>query len=908
MPWKNFPLLFLFIGLLSCDTEPQVAVTGNYDARWENVSTPMTPSASQLSALAALQVGNPDVAADFDPKTGVARSLYNHVGYLTEPSPQAAFDVARDFVNDHLELLGLTREDVDNFEITDIVPSRISGAKHYYLRQRHQGIAVYGAQLQINVNREGRILSLHNAFSPNLAAAVPVALPSLAAEKAVEIAAQHLGLTFRAAPKVLAKSNAQPQQTSLAAAGISTKPIEAELMWLPVASGQVALVWKFEIWAPTGHTFDLMVDAQTEKVWTRFDRELEAHHRVFAQPIESPNHTLQSPSADARTLIQDPVEPQASPWGWHMLAGTNSRQLLGNNAQLSTDIPENTPAIPACLWLAGSETDLVCDFPLDLAKTPEAYTDAAANNAFYWVNLVHDVQYQYGFDESSGSFQMENYGRGGREGDPLLVYFDRNRSMGNSLGKISVTPDGDAGTTMVLSFATNQATGEQRSTALDAGIVVHEYGHGVSERLVGGPSSVYECLNNLQTPSEGISDWLALVYTARASDRPEDARGIASYLKFQAANGRGVRRQPYSLDSSVNSRTYYDVVTSQGVHAVGEIWAQATWEMYWALVKRHGFSTDLRNASGGSGNQRALLYVTEGLKNTPCRPSFIDMRQAIIDAATDHYDGEDVCLMWEAFAAFGLGTDAKSGYIDERARKYDGQFPQNGFFIPSLCKGKAPVAIPPLPSVVTAKLGQTWRLVVGMWDPNGGDASALRYSIGGTIFQPRSPTTITELSRPLPNLRALEITWNVPFEFPMPGTLQFAVSNSLNQSTTLHLQIDKAHCDPNDNGCFPNPFDSNAPPALTLPQREYSVHKNNTLIFTVESRDPDGDTVQLTAYNLPQTAEFKQVAVGPDHTQGEFKWKPAGIEVTPGRYRLLIVANDPDFAWDAEEVFVTVRE
>ena len=56
-----------------------------------------------------------------------------------------------------------------------------------------------------------------------------------------------------------------------------------------------------------------------------------------------------------------------------------------------------------------------------------------------------------------------------------------------------------------------------------------------------------------------------------------------------------------------------------------------------------------------------MLYVNEGLKNTICSPAFTDIRNGIIQAAVDNHGGEDVCRMWTAFAAFGLGSNAVSG-------------------------------------------------------------------------------------------------------------------------------------------------------------------------------------------------------------------------------------------------------
>ena len=113
---------------------------------------------------------------------------------------------------------------------------------------------------------------------------------------------------------------------------------------------------------------------------------------------------------------------------------------------------------------------------------------------------------------------------------------------------------------------------------------------------------------------------------------------------------------------------------------MGSRWAQAAWEVYWALVNKYGFDANLYNAAGNAGNQRMMLYVNEGLKNTICRPAFTDIRDGIIQAAMDTHSGQDVCLIWTAFAAFGLGTNAVSGGPN-------GTTPTNGFNVPASCQG-----------------------------------------------------------------------------------------------------------------------------------------------------------------------------------------------------------------------------
>jgi len=133
---------------------------------------------------------------------------------------------------------------------------------------------------------------------------------------------------------------------------------------------------------------------------------------------------------------------------------------------------------------------------------------------------------------------------------------------------------------------------------------------------------------------------------------------MGTYVLGEPLGGPGIRPQPYSTDPAVNDYDYESIRGFSSSHSIGSVWAQAAWEVYWALVDAHGFDPDLYDAMGGSGNQRMILYAVEGMKNTTCNPTFADMRDGIVQAATEFYDGEDVCRIWDAFAAFGLGLDA----------------------------------------------------------------------------------------------------------------------------------------------------------------------------------------------------------------------------------------------------------
>jgi extracellular elastinolytic metalloproteinase len=314
------------------------------------------------------------------------------------------------------------------------------------------------------------------------------------------------------------------------------------------------------------------------------------------------------------------------------------------------------------------------DFALSLAQAPSAYRPAAVTNLFYWNNIIHDVQYQYGFDEQGGNFQVNNYGKGGAGNDSVRA--EAQDGSGTNNANFGTPPDGQRPRMQMFIWT---APTPDKDGDLDASIVVHEYGHGISNRLVGGPSNV-SCLGNTQQAGEGLSDWWALAYTAKQTDMATQGRGIGTYALNQPTTGVGIRQQRYSTDPAVNTWTYQSINGAAVPHGVGSRWAQAAWEVYWALVGHYGFDPNLYVANGNAGNQRMMLYVNEGLKNTICSPAFTDIRNGIIQAAVDNHGGEDVCRMWTAFAAFGLGSNAVSGGPNSLS-------PTNGFAVPPSCSG-----------------------------------------------------------------------------------------------------------------------------------------------------------------------------------------------------------------------------
>lgn len=204
-----------------------------------------------------------------------------------------------------------------------------------------------------------------------------------------------------------------------------------------------------------------------------------------------------------------------------------------------------------------------------------------------------------------------------------------------------------------------------RDSDFDAGVIVHEYGHGVSNRLVDLPTNT-GCLGNQEQMGEGWSDYFGMMMTQRAGDTGAQRRGVGTYLQFEPTDGIGIRNAPYSTDFAINDYTYQTLINQGGTglsipHGVGFVWATMLWEMTWELIGAHGFSPDFYNATGTAGNQIALRLVTQGLELTPCNPGFVDGRDAILAADQAFYGGANRDLIWAAFARRGLGQGASQG-------------------------------------------------------------------------------------------------------------------------------------------------------------------------------------------------------------------------------------------------------
>jgi extracellular elastinolytic metalloproteinase len=215
---------------------------------------------------------------------------------------------------------------------------------------------------------------------------------------------------------------------------------------------------------------------------------------------------------------------------------------------------------------------------------------------------------------------------------------------------------------MTLQEPTNSGP-KYLDASFDNGIIAHEYGHGISNRLTN--PLIASCLRNKEQMGEGWADFFALVTTVEAGDKGTDPRGIGTYAQGETVNGRGIRRFQYSTNRAINPQSYKDIRGNEdanGVvipHPVGEVWVDMLWDLYWKMADKYGFDPNIKNIN--SGNGKAIQLVMQGLKMQGCSPGFIRGRNAILAADSLLFGGANTYDIWDVFAARGLGFYADGG-------------------------------------------------------------------------------------------------------------------------------------------------------------------------------------------------------------------------------------------------------
>ena len=530
-------------------------------------------------------------------------------GHATDPAIAAT-----NFLAAHHDVFQLAASDLSSFVITRVDAEPERNMSHVTLQRTYNGIPVYQGNLTIHMDGgNGVFTAIGDDFYK---IAPPTNSIMLSPSEAALAAGRQVGVAL-----TLSEVASEARGAVYSAPG-TLDPVKVDQRIVQVAEGdnryayQVLLSWQDDNKEQQYQL--LLVDAMDGTQLGMYNLVNTFTGRVFSAAAQ-PTANL---ATDTRTVVSFDGDPTASPSGW---VGT-ARNTVGNNVVAATDLDNNnTVGTNEIQPVANASNSF--DFPFNPTQNASGFRPASVTNAFYLVNQWHDLTYKLGFTEASGNFQTTNFGKGGAQNDPVNV--DAQDGGGTNNANFSTPPDGSRPRMQMFIFTSNGGPTEDGD--FDPTVVWHENTHGLSNRLVNGGST--GCLGGLQSGGmgEGWSDSVAATFLNNPI--------IGAYVTGNATTG--IRRQ-----SMANSTfTYNDVKngTLNEVHAVGELWAAALW--------------DIRNSVGAPTQQQLIV---SGLKLTPCNPTMLQARDAIIQADANINAGANKCKLWAAFAGRLMGTGASS--------------------------------------------------------------------------------------------------------------------------------------------------------------------------------------------------------------------------------------------------------
>jgi hypothetical protein len=640
-------------------------------------------AAERTSALDTLQRDVPGVKVTFD-RLSDAPSRIIAVGRpLTPPAPDLApKQIVASFIDRYPALFGHSSETLEKqARVTMDDATSHSGLKSLVWEQEIQGVRLFRTNFIANLGKEGDLLSLSSRFLSN---PVPNSQsPALQVNEAIILAASTLGDTLTVAQiKPTGQAEGTERRQTFQAEGLSDTL--ALLTYLPMNERQVRLGWDVTLTSVArNEMFRLVVDAVSGDILFRTSLTntiSNATYNVYAdsvtkQPFHSPSPmhpthqtplTTQPPLVARQSVTLSALDTTASPNGW--VADGANPETIGNNVAAHADVDaNNSPDLPRPN--GGATRNF--NFPLDLNLAPSTYRSASIVNLFYVNNWLHDRLYGLGFTETSRNFQTSNFSRGGAQND--AVQADAQDGSGFNNANFSTPADGSPGRMQMFLFT---PTTPDRDSALDHQTIVHEYVHGLSNRLVGGGALISAIVT--RGMGEGWSDFYSIALLAQAIDNPDDTFCFGGYLEYLFNNIEtnyysGVRRYPYSPDKAKNPLTLLDTSFGKArlhdgiffnkmffnfsdqnpseVHNMGEVWCSALLEIRRLLIQKHGFT---------SGNELALQLVTDGMKLCPADPTFLEARDAIVQADLNASSGANSKEIWAGFAKRGFGLSAEN--------------------------------------------------------------------------------------------------------------------------------------------------------------------------------------------------------------------------------------------------------
>ena len=365
----------------------------------------------------------------------------------------------------------------------------------------------------------------------------------------------------------------------------AVKDPEARLVYFQKPDNTITLTWRVETDIMSNWLLTYVDAASKEQVHGVVDYSADASYQVYPWGVNDPG-------VGSRVTVSNPWDTKASEFGWQSDGTTTYSVTRGNNGIAQVN-PSGGTSYLSNYRPSNSAQNFVYPYSPS-TTTPSTYRDASITQLFYTANLYHDLLYELGFTEVAGNFEINNNGQGGSGSDFVILNAQDGSSTNNA--DFSTPPDGQAGRMRMFIWT---YTTPNRDCAFDAGVVIHEYTHGLSTRLTGGPANS-KCLNALESGGmgEGWGDFMATAIRIKAADTRSTNYPMGAWIYGSSA---GIRSYLYSTSLTTNPLTYTSLNTLNEVHDIGEMWANVLYELLWNLIDKYGKNTANRPTFDSAG-------------------------------------------------------------------------------------------------------------------------------------------------------------------------------------------------------------------------------------------------------------------------------------------------------------------
>ena len=430
------------------------------------------------------------------------------------------------YLNSNKSELRLQSQDIEDIVIDKHSYSKSMDVENVYVVQQYQGIEIFNSVSSFAI-KNGQVKNASLSFSKDVSQKVNTTTPAISAATAIGNAALELGVNSPTNLELL--ETVSVNSFIYSNGSISLENIPVKLVFQKMEDGSLQLAWDLSIYVlDASHYYSVRVDAVTGSVINLGDWVVSCsfgEHKNNSDSSHTENSVLfskedatmasltdgaiykaialpnQSPADDDLSLIVDPsVQGVGSPFGWHDtdgVAGPEFTITRGNNVWAQED--ENGNNGTGFSPEGGAE--LIFDFDFDFTQDPALSLDASITNLFYLNNMLHDIFYEYGFDEASGNFQQNNYGNGGNGND--FVYADAQDGVGTNNANFA-TP-GDGGKPRMQMFLWDGAVTSGPLLTINDGPLAGDY-EGVPAAFGGEIVDLTEDLVLVEDDPSGTSD------------------------------------------------------------------------------------------------------------------------------------------------------------------------------------------------------------------------------------------------------------------------------------------------------------------------------------------------------------------------------------------------------------------